>query len=1668
MHLGRNCYFILIFLSLLCVVEAEPISLLNPSFEEPNTAKIKGWNGETGTDIPGWASDLTASDSGVETGWTPTDGLWTAFLMGSDPSVWQLTSHTILGDKTYELKVDARITGGGASQLMMRLYYDDDSARITAASTVVSLTDTMAEKTLTFSTYTLPGAAGNLLGIEFDNPGSGWIGLDNVRLTAEPVTAKASNPSPAEGENYVILMSPLRWNAPPETLVLNPEYDVYLGTTSNLSGITPVRVTDEFYQPAEWLNQNTSYFWRVDVVGQGVPGDVWTFTTGGLDWENPKMFERHKEPRHATLIPYPDRPAAMAGTRESSIYHQSLNGNWKFHWVPNPEERPAYFYKMNYDVTGWDEIPVPSNWEMHGYGVPIYTNITYPHANDPPRVTSTPPTGYTAYTQRNPVGSYRTEFTIPSGWEGRRIFINFDGVQSAFYLWVNGQTVGYSQDSMAPAEFELTEYLVAGVNVLAAEVYRWSDGSYLEDQDMWRTGGIYRDVYLFSTTQVHLRDFFVLSDLDSQYQNASLNVMARVKNYSASAAGAHTLEVSLLDAEGGIIGTDPLMSRSLSELDGGGELVLDMQATVEHPHKWTAETPYLYQVLFTLKDAGGSTIEAEQCKFGFREIKIADSQLFINGVSVKLKGVNRHEFDPDSCRAVPVRRMIQDIELMKRNNINTVRTSHYPNDPKWYELCDMYGIYLIDEANVECHGNTGISNDTDWQAAFVDRTVNMVERDKNHPSVIIWSLGNECGGGINFDATAQAVKSLDVSRPVHYEGKNSVADMDSVMYPTVAYIQSAGQSSSSKPFIMCEYAHAMGNAIGNLDEYWQTIYAYPRLIGGCIWDWVDQGLRKQSSAEIVTIADHSRYSNYATAYAEFTAGVSGDAMEGYAVLADNASLNITGTALTLEVWVLPGANGGDAEIISKGDHQYAIKVKGGSQLQFFIYDGGWQTCNTSLPGDWIGVWHHIAGTYDGAALRVYIDGVLRNTVSYAGTIDASAYPVGIGYNSEVSGRLFNGVIDKARIYNAAIPVESLNRPDATPPASAVLWLEFDEADRTAISGTSGEYWAYGGDFGDNPNDGDFCCNGVVLPDRTETAKLKQVKKSYQYIEISAVNLLAGQVKIQNNYGYTNLNQFNGQWTLFEDGTVIQQGVLGPLNIVPSTSTTVTLPVVQPSLTPGAEYILHVSFCLANDTLYAAAGHEAAWEQFVMPYAVPSKPAINEEAMTTLTRHETSEMIVVTGADFEVGFDKTSGTILSLVYGGKSIIENMAGQVNGPVLNVYRAFVDNDDWLASKYAGYGFGSVLQRQVQSTSVSSVSSKQVNVTIVTRCMGSGSNGFNHACVYQIYGDGTIHVDNTITTVGTVSELAVLGLSMVLPGDFETITWYGRGPQESYCDRKTGAAFGLYSGTVSGQYGLYVHPQENGNKEDVRWTALTDRSGDGFIVAADNTISTTALHMTDSHLKQTGHINRVIPDKNAVYLAIDLAQSGIGNASCGPGPLEQYKLYAGSHHYGFTFVPYRPAMGDMASVARRAESLNPVPGQAADPVPGHEAVHVSVDADLGWLAGSNAVLHDIYFGETTPPPYAASQTEPAFDPGLLDWMKTYCWRIDEKNAIGTTPGPVWSFTTAMPGDLDFDGDIDMNDLVRLMAFWLQSGTADTNLDRTGDINLADFAIFAESWLIM
>jgi len=1031
--------------------------------------------------------------------------------------------------------------------------------------------------------------------------------------------------------------------------------------------------------------------------------------------ENEAIQGINKEPPHATLMPYATVDQALAANRLSSPFCKLLNGQWKFNWVPHPAQRPVDFWKPEFDVSSWKEIPVPSNWQLHGYGTPYYRNNGYTFQRDWPRVLSEPPKNYTAYSERDPVGSYRHTFDLPADWNGRRIFITFDGVDSAFFLWINGQKVGYSVNSRCPAEFDITKYVKPGKNVLAAEVYRYCAGSYLEDQDMWRLSGIFRNVYLWSAPPEHIRDFTVKTDLDAKYRDAELNVIAKVRNYSDKPAPKNSLSLVLYNADGKPV-SGAAAEATVPELKPGEEKEIKLTAKAVKPDKWTAETPNLYTTVLKLGDEVIST------RTGFRKVEIKGRVFLINGVPVKLKGANRHENWPDTGHYVSDEQMIEDLKLLKGCNSNHVRTCHYTDDPRWYELCDQWGIYLVAEANVESHGYYGVlDREPRYRKAIVTRNVENVASKKNHASVVIWSLGNECGGGDNFAAAVKAVKEIDDTRPVHYEAfgidNNNPADIDSQMYPPVAGLEQIGKSDRKKPFYLCEYAHAMNNSMGSIGDYNDVFDAYEGLMGGAIWEWQDQAL--------------------------------------------------------------------------------------------------WNLRDPKNP-----------------------------------------------------------------------------------------------------------HLVYGGGFGEVPNDYYFICKGVVFADRSLTPKYPEVKRAYQWIGLAADDLAAGKLKVRNKYQFINLNRFDINWTISEDGVVIDRGRLPGLDLAPLSEGALTVPLKKIQPRPGAEYYLRLAFVLSKDELWAKAGDEVAAGQFLLPLSAKSASAPKPSDLQALDVQKNDKQVVIVGKDFRVAFDCADGTIAELSYGGKPVLTPGWG----PRLHVWRAPHRNDDmWAAGDWSSRGLDA-LKLRASSVDVVNVAPGVVQVAVNAAAEGKDGTGFDQQIIYTVCGDGSIAVDQAIDARGEHFVVARMGVRMFPDAKLERFTWLGRGPMENYSDRKRGSDIGLYSSTVKEQLTPYVRPMECGNHEDVRWAALTGDDGAGLMaVGTSGQFQASALPYSDEILDKAEYAYQ-LPASTGPVFCFSARTLGVGSAACGPRPLDQYLIYSDPIVFSYVLRPVPAGTKDLGELARQ-----PAPARVA-----------------------------------------------------------------------------------------------------------------------------------------
>ena len=1021
------------------------------------------------------------------------------------------------------------------------------------------------------------------------------------------------------------------------------------------------------------------------------------------DWENPAVISRNTERPHATLQPYTSEATALKFDRTASPYFKSLNGTWKFKWVQNPSKVPGDFFQPGTSTANWDNINVPSNWQVVGaregrpYDRPIFTNIKHPFKTNPPKIEA----------DTNSVGLYRTTFSVPNDWYGKDVYLHFAGVQSACYVWVNGLKVGYHEDGMTPAEFNVSKYLRTGENNVAVQVINWSDGSYLEDQDYWRLSGIFREVYLFATPTIHIRDFYVITDLDEEYRDATLRVSMFIKNFSSLVQDKYKVKFALYDTKGKQILNEAI--KTIPMMDPKDESYLTFNVPVPSPDKWTAETPNLYKLTMQILDEDGKAIEVYSSKVGFREITQQDGKLLVNGKAIKFKGVNKHEFDPTTGRVISRELMIKDILLMKQNNINAVRTSHYPNDPVWYDLCDEYGLYLIDEANIESHElwqqkGYPIADRLEWRDAFIARGKALVERDKNHPSVIIWSLGNETGMGIHFEDMAQIIRLIDPSRPIQYEGRKdypkdfkqldqslSKFDIITTMYPQPQGMVRLMEKDPSRPVIICEYAHSMGNSLGNFQEYWDLIDRYPRLQGGFIWDWVDQAL------------------------------------------------------------FLKDANG-----------------------------------------------------------KSYIDHI---------------------------------------------------------------------------------------NYIDGANAGD----GLVNADRVPQPELQEVKHAHQFIKFTPKDSISTDnpvVKIKNSYDFIDLNLFTISWQLLENGNVIGQGNLEKLGLLPGQEKSVSIPFQLPnSLKPGAEYFLNLSAKTNTNLPWADAGHEVAYQQLLIKTTpTPKTETLLDPKATVKVNLVRGGGIKLTGPNVNMSFERTALGISSWIYKNKELI------IKPLRPNFWRVPTDNDEGggkvaFAARWRNAGLDS-LKITGGDMRVEQVNAQVARVYSQSTWTGKGGN-FMVKSVYTIYGSGDVEVKNTITVNGNMPPLAKVGFQMQLPSTYRNVKWYGRGPLESYWDRKIGTRIGEYSGKVINQFFPYTMPQESGNKTDVRWLAVSDSLGMGLFVSG---VSNFSVHdFMDSDLLAAKR-SQYLPHGLSTVLNLDYQQMGLGgDDSWTPRTHAEYLLNA--KEYSFTF---------------------------------------------------------------------------------------------------------------------------------------------------------------------
>lgn len=1047
--------------------------------------------------------------------------------------------------------------------------------------------------------------------------------------------------------------------------------------------------------------------------------------------ENEQVISENKEAAHASFTSF----ASMNElTNNKPNFHVSLDGLWKFKWVRSPKDRPQTFMNPKERLRGWKEIKVPSNWEVEGFGTPIYVNHQYEFSDYKAMVADDMELVDRVYPKNpgkvpheyNPVGSYRRDFNLDSDWSEKELFLHIGAMKSGGFVWLNGQYIGYSQGSKLPSEFNITKAAKKGKNTIAIQLFRWTDGSYLEGQDFWRISGIERSVYIYGQPKVRLQDFEVVSTLDKSYDDGRLELDIQLQNHLNSAKQVQ-VEYQLYDKA-------TLLTKETKsvQLNQNSNKAVTFKKTISKVSPWSAEHPNLYTLRILIKDAKETLLEATERKIGFRSVEIKNGLLLVNGQVITLKGVNTQETDPETGHVMSEALILKDIRLWKENNINAVRLSHYPRGRRFYELCDLYGIYVVDEANIESHGmyygKYSLAKKSNWENAHVDRMLRMVKRDKNHPSVIIWSMGNEAGNGVNFYAGYKTIKANDKSkRPVQYERPykdrdGSLYDMDwntdiiVPQYPSPATFERIGSNKTDRPFIPSEYAHAMGNSTGNFADYWEIIEKYENLQGGFIWDWVDQS----------------------------------------------------------------------------------------------------------------------------------------------------------------------------------------------------IWKTNDKGQR---------FYAYGGDYGKGmPTDNSFLNNGIVFPDRKPQPALYEVKKAHEYINFKdeGLNRFNEQrILIENLYDFTNLNQFDFTAQIKANGKVLKTIELPDLDVETHTSKLVRISLDSIDFKENTEYFLFINARTKNKWSLLPKGFEVAKEQLFLAKKFKLKE-LQMNKGTALQINNSVKNLQLSSMDMQLVFDKNSGQITSYVYKAKELIKNQAG----PKINFWRAPTDNDlgsamerNNIAWKEASL-FPKVTKFEYE---VSSNNSVQVSITYALPGVKT-----EHQTVYTIYGNGMIKIANSLNASSYKGDIPRVGMRMQIPKNYDAVTYYGRGPWENYQDRKSSSFIDVYSSLIRDMYVPYIRPQENGNRTDVRWMALSNENNEGLLIAApvSQQLSITALHMLNEDFDITDGLDYSKNNKNANYskhttdiverdliqLNIDMQQRGLaGDDSWYSKPQKAYQIDAQQkHQYSFYLIPF------------------------------------------------------------------------------------------------------------------------------------------------------------------
>ncbi len=1210
------------------------------------------------------------------------------------------------------------------------------------------------------------------------------------------------------------------------------------------------------------------------------------------DLEDPSIFEKGQTVPHALHIPFNSAEEAASRPSEESSNYLSLNGTWEFKWFPRPELVPGNFHIKRYKTKDWDEITVPSNWQMEGYGHPKFRNVALSFESDPPHV----PDYY------NPAGCYKRTFRIPRDWRYKQVMLRFEGVKSASFVWINGREVGYNQGGFEPAEYNITPFLERGQNDISVKVIRFCDGSYLENQDMWRLSGIFRDVKLYALPPVHVADHFHSTVFDAAYHDATLHIEAELANTTAESVAGLTLEAEVLDSARMSIPEEPFIAKDITvEAGARGKVILS--GTVRHPLKWSAETPHLYTIVYTLKNRDGDVLESFSDQLGFRETEVREGRLMVNGVPVKLNGVNSHMHHPAHGQAVPLETLRQDLLLMKQHNINCVRTSHYPPTAGYLDLADELGVYVIAEVGDEAHANTWLSHDSTYTAMYRDRSRKLVHRDRNHPSVLMWSAGNESGSGPNIHEVIRTGREIDPSRPAWMYGGNTFyipfEDITGPRYWIPYQLKNLAEGKilppdDMRPSFMDEYLAATGNGLGGMDEYWELIRKYPRLSGGAIWDWVSPAV----NTPLWFTPDSSVLANHGAIMGrpEFVPGIHGRALslsghDDWVEFYRDSGLDITGDQLAISFWVLPSKIPQANTFITKGSHQYGIHMPDPETLEFYIQQNNLgkvfgtsyfrnetrhYAASVTVENDWYGKWHHVAGIYDGTALTLYIDRKQVASEKVSGNIAHSPFPLCIGRSADIhdqgeySGRLSSMIIDKVQVLDTILPPDTLYAgADA---ALTVLSMDF-ETDRK-----EGTFYAVG--LGGRTY-------GIIWPDRTVQPEIHQVKKSGQPVKSEAIDPAFGSFRIINHHHFINLDSYDLHWELLKGGVPEDSG---KMRIECPAGSAAEVEIPFPRVKTSDELILTLSFRLREATNWAGAGFEVAWEQFRIQPAIAGPPPASGKKVEL---EERAGELVISGEDFAYVLSRAAGTFTSFTVRGKEFI------ADGPLFNTWRAPLANDidPWGAHQYSEDkktpGLGRSIDNQLRTlgfrnpeVQVDEVKvmpgDRSVHITFHKYYNASNRRGaFESYETFTFLPGGIVEVAFHLAPHGVMPDmLPRVGWQWKLPEEYRQLSWYGRGPFETYPDRKTGAKTGIHHSDADGEYVPYIIPQDYGNHTDTRWLELYDANRSGIRITSPALFNFSVQKYSTDNLSRAMYTWQL---KASPYntLNIDFEVSGVGGTA-------------------------------------------------------------------------------------------------------------------------------------------------------------------------------------------